>query len=669
VISSSATRAFPARAPYESHRELLLDEIRALRMRLRAVKQHVLASPEVFAPSEWPREQIELEATIDRRIAASDLAHHVPMARLRASFELTASEERILWTLIAHELCSICRGLLRDLNTETLADPTTDTLRRVVYDELGTHASWRELAEDGRLRRLGFIERTDGTASIPLERQTWKASDRVLALVHGDTELDPQLARIASPLGPMISADLAVAGDALEQIRRACTSDGIVIVFGPVGTGRRSCLIDALLAGGRSALLVDGRAIAKERAAAERELRAIRRECVLLGYTPLVSNLDALAGSGEIADRIDLVESELSGLVTATASSRIARSWTRRAHNIELRPLPATRRAELWQRAIPTLAPAAATELATLYPIAPALIHGVGALVSSHARPSKGPITDALRSIVDDRLAGIATRVTVTQTWDDVVLPNDQLAAIAELLARIRERTTVNEKWGFAPTPGGRGVGVAALFSGPPGTGKTMTAGLIARELGLELYQVDISRIASKWIGETEKNLAALFDAADAGNAAILFDEADSLFAKRTDIKTSNDRYANQEVNFLLTRIESFSGIAILTTNHETAIDPAFKRRLAQHVQFPMPEADERKKLWRVMIPKAAPTAGDLRLERLAEHFEMSGGNVRNAAVRAAFLAASERRPIDANHLERAARLEYEAMGKIASRM
>lgn len=166
---------------------------------------------------------------------------------------------------------------------------------------------------------------------------------------------------------------------------------------------------------------------------------------------------------------------------------------------------------------------------------------------------------------------------------------------------------------------------------------------------------------------KTEKNLAALFDAAEAGHAVLLFDEADALFGKRTEVRSSNDRHSNQEVDFLLQRLESFAGIAVLTTNHETAIDDAFRRRLSIHVRFPMPEADERLKLWRAMMPATAPTAGNLGFERLAESFVMSGGYIRNAVLRAAFLAAAEDQSITAGHLRRAAQLEYEAMGKLAT--
>lgn len=257
--------------------------------------------------------------------------------------------------------------------------------------------------------------------------------------------------------------------------------------------------------------------------------------------------------------------------------------------------------------------------------------------------------------------------MSVRQNWSDLVLPEEQLEAITELIARIRQRTRVFEEWALGAKVG-KGLGTSALFSGPPGTGKTMVAALIARELGLELYQVDLAKVVSKWIGESEKNLATLFDAAEAGHAILLFDEADALFGKRTELKSSNDRYANLETNYLLQRLETFSGICILTSNHESNIDPAFQRRFSLHLRFDLPELEERERIWRAVLTagSAAPLAPDLNFASLARRYELSGGSIRNAALRAAFLAADQESAITMAHLERAARLEYEALGKIA---
>ena len=231
------------------------------------------------------------------------------------------------------------------------------------------------------------------------------------------------------------------------------------------------------------------------------------------------------------------------------------------------------------------------------------------------------------------------------------------------MVARVRHRRRVIDEWGFGRKIA-KGLGVASLFSGPPGTGKTMAAGLIAADLGLDLYQIDLSRMVSKYIGETEKNLAKVFDAAEAGHAILLFDEADAMFAKRTDVQSSNDRYANLEINYLLQRMEAFTGITILTTNHDTGIDDAFRRRLAFRIAFPMPEEDERRRLWHAILPPGS-LAGSINVRQLAERFVMSGGYIKNAALRAAYLAANDGGLIEMRHLLKAAIAEYTAMGKV----
>jgi len=247
-----------------------------------------------------------------------------------------------------------------------------------------------------------------------------------------------------------------------------------------------------------------------------------------------------------------------------------------------------------------------------------------------------------------------------------VALPEDILDSLKEFIARVQHRRTVYERWGFdAKMTTSRGL--SALFYGPPGTGKSMVAGLIARELGLELYRVDLARVVSKWIGETEKNLAEIFDAAEDGQVVILFDEADSLFSRRTEVRSSVDRYANMETNYLLQRLDSFEGVCILTTNLEGSIDPAFKRRMSLRLHFPFPDEEMRVRLWAAHVPPETPTLGDFDFAELAHRFPLSGGYIRNSAVRAAFLAAQEQRPLSQSYLIRAIQLEYRELGKLST--
>jgi SpoVK/Ycf46/Vps4 family AAA+-type ATPase len=256
------------------------------------------------------------------------------------------------------------------------------------------------------------------------------------------------------------------------------------------------------------------------------------------------------------------------------------------------------------------------------------------------------------------------TRVTSSHRWEDMVVPVDVYHAMREMIAYVRHAERVYDKWGFG-TRHQTAQGVSALLAGPPGTGKTMCASVMAHELDMELFQVDLSRVVSKWIGETEKNLAKVFDEAQRSNAIILFDEADSLFAKRTEVKSSVDRYANLEVNFLLQRIEAFSGITILTTNFEDTIDTAFKRRLTFRIRFEKPDAEARASLWAKVFPASCHLADDVSFARLGQAFEMSGGNIRNAALRAAFLAASEEHPVDMAACMTAAERECREMGNL----
>ncbi|HEY6034975.1 MAG TPA: ATP-binding protein, partial [Kofleriaceae bacterium] len=311
-------------------------------------------------------------------------------------------------------------------------------------------------------------------------------------------------------------------------------------------------------------------------------------------------------------------------------------------------------------------------QLARRYKIAPGTIHRVVAdararIVRTDASPAQHDaiVDEAARQQLATRIGATAQRVTRLASWDQVSLPDEMLDSIRELIGRARHGRTVFDEWGYDERIA-TARGITALFYGPPGTGKTMVAGLIARELGLELYRVDLAKVMSKWIGETEKHLGELFDAAEDGRIMLLFDEADSLFAKRTEVKSSNDRYANLEVNFLLQRLDAFEGVAVLTTNLDGSIDPAFKRRLSMRMYFPLPDEELRAHLWAAHVTPRIPTAGILDFAALARRFPLSGGYIRNSALRAAFLAAQEGAALTQQHLERAVLLEYRELGKLA---
>jgi len=409
-------------------------------------------------------------------------------------------------------------------------------------------------------------------------------------------------------------------------------------------------------------------------------LVALRREAALRGAIPVIAGIEELmSAEGGKDPRMRLLAQHLNqcdGPVVLVSSWRGADVGAQLpAVRIEW-PIPdVATRGELW-RALAG-AGGGGSELDLLahrFPLgAGAIRRAIASAQVLAGRPpgsrlSPSELQAGIRQNVAEQLGGLAERVVIKQTWNELVLADDVMTRVVGLVGRVRHAHMVYEQWGYrSKMP--RGVGVAALFSGPPGTGKTMVAGLIANELELELYQVDLSKVVSKWIGETEKQLAKVFDAAEAGHVLLLFDEADALFGQRsTEMRGATDRYANLEVNFLLQRIERFNGIVILTTNLDASIDKALKRRLAAHVVFQHPDEDEREQLWtQLLAADGAPLGRDLDARKLSRLYpQMTGANIRNAALAAAFLAAAEGRSrIDQATVMQAARGEYLSMGHV----
>ena len=327
------------------------------------------------------------------------------------------------------------------------------------------------------------------------------------------------------------------------------------------------------------------------------------------------------------------------------------------------RPTPAEQRAA-WQAALGPVADGDTTEVdgvAAQFSLGLPAIRSVAAEAIAappvfRDNPSRAA-WDVCRVLCRTRLDDLAQRIEPAAGWDDLVLPGPQIEAAApRSRSTCASRATVYDAWGFAARSE-RGLGIGALFAGASGTGKTMAAEVLAGELRLDLFRIDLAGVVSKYIGETEKNLRRVFDAAEQSGAILLFDEADALFGKRSEVKDSHDRYANIEVSYLLQRMEAYRGLAILTTNLKNALDPAFLRRIRFVVQFPFPDAAQRAEIWRRVFPAATPTEG-LDIAKLAQ-LNVPGGNIRNIALNAAFLAAHAGEPVRMTHLREAARIEY----------
>jgi hypothetical protein len=444
-----------------------------------------------------------------------------------------------------------------------------------------------------------------------------------------------------------------------------------IVVRGRIGSGRRTLMASLAGVAGRDLAVIDALALPRTADAFVAELARALRRAQLAGLVPCIVHLadvtfDEHAGRDVAAETLRLHPGPIAIVASHDATVPFAAGHIA----IELPMLPETERRDVWARALTEtgLRVADLDVLAARYKIGPGVIRrAVAAASSGIPTEDASPAIEAfIRQTRDTRLGQYARRVERLASWSSVVLPPDILDSLRELIARVRHGKTVFETWGMSRTMA-TSRGLTALFQGQPGTGKTLVAGVIARELGLDLYQVDLSKVMSKWIGETERNLSTIFDAAEDGQVVLLFDEADSLFAKRTEVRSSNDRYANLEVNYLLQRLDSFEGIAVLTTNVGTSIDQAFKRRMSFRLSFPFPDEETREQLWRAHLPPELPIVGPLTLDALARKYQLSGGYIRNACLRAAFLAAQDETPLHQRHLDRAVTLEFAELGKLSN--
>jgi SpoVK/Ycf46/Vps4 family AAA+-type ATPase len=269
----------------------------------------------------------------------------------------------------------------------------------------------------------------------------------------------------------------------------------------------------------------------------------------------------------------------------------------------------------------------------------------------------------ACRMQSKQKLSSLASKVTSRYQWSDIVLPTDSLQQLHEICNAGKNRSHVYEKWGFGNKLS-LGKGLNILFVGPPGTGKTMAAEIVAKDLEIDLYKIDLSQVVSKYIGDTEKNLNRIFQAAEADNTILFFDEADALFGKRTEVKDAHDRFANIETGYLLQKMEDHDGIVILSSNLRNNIDQAFLRRMYAIVEFPFPDEEHRKNIWNGLFPKEVPWDEPLDDIFLAKQFKLSGGHIKNIGVRAAFLAASEGNGITMRHIIVATKREYQKLLK-----
>jgi ATP-dependent 26S proteasome regulatory subunit len=653
----------------------------------------------------WPslaETEREIEA-IEVRMAARGPAECVnptarPVEHLKHCFRLDETQLRLLLAaaapLISVDLSRLYAFAWADF---TLKQPSVGFLAELVAD--GTHNAEslvHEFRDHSPLVRYRLVALRDVQAHgtpTPLLHRAVTVPDRVVSFLQG--VLEPIAARLVdtcelhSPADVLPVDDLVIRETTARNLDLSLKSalespEGRprLLLIGAPGSGRRTALRTALSSYGWGLMTVRLKSLLQEGERLEESLVEIGREA-LLRRCMLFIRGDSVFSDREIVNTLARPVSRALNpfegpiAVAVTKPTPLVHWVVDGLFDVPFKFPTSAQQRTLWSKAIDRAGcrmnddvPAILTQR---FNVTPGTIHHAvneaqtrAALLSNNTRVrlQVEDLTVAIRRRTDHALGAIAEPFGTNLNWDDVILPERILKVLREILTHAKHRETVYDDWGFklkAPY----GHGLSCLFSGVPGTGKTMMAAILAKTLGRECYRVDLSRVVSKWVGETQKNLAVAFDEAERGQVVLLFDEADSLFSKRTKQQSSNDRHANMEINYLLQRMDDYDGTTILTTNNDKGIDEAFKRRLKFKVNFPLPDAELRARLWQTMLPSQARVEDDIEFEYLGREFEMSGGNIRNAVLRAAFYAAEGDGIITHDLLYQAALAEAREMGMV----
>ncbi len=506
--------------------------------------------------------------------------------------------------------------------------------------------------------------------------------EAVVAFLRGEYRPHADLGRHARLTWPQESvADKLLAAEIWPELARIPGLDQppLLVFYGPDQAPQEAAVRLLVAELDRMLLMVDLAAVIQAGLTPSVAVRLALRDARLTGAVPCLENWDACLVDGSLSPDLLLEVCDYPDLVLVVGQAY----W--QARGIERErfllwynfPLPSyTQRSRLWDHFLarssdPVNPSLDLANLAGQFTLTTGQIRDVVLTAGDRAVQRGGEITNedlfiAARSHSNPRLASLARKIVPRYDWSDIILPADQRTILAEIVATVRGRPVVLEQWGV-----GRKLassrGVTVLFAGPPGTGKTMAAEIIARELGLDLYKIDLSTVVSKYIGETEKNLERIFNEAQSSNAILFFDEADAIFGKRSEVKDAHDRYANIEISYLLQRMEGYDGVTILATNLRANLDEAFTRRLQFAVDFPFPDEEDRLRIWKMLFPLEVPAVPDLDFNLLARRFKLAGGNIRNIIVSAAYLAAADGGRVTMQHLLHGTRRELQKMGRLVN--
>ncbi|MFI6324341.1 ATP-binding protein [Nonomuraea sp. NPDC050556] len=646
------------------------------------------------APASAPDGVVETE--IAARVAASaEGGIDLPFDRLCRVFGLCGFERDAVMICLAPEIDRRYDRLYAYLQDDaTRKRPSVDLILRLLCGS--PPSMWQAmplLAPDSTLMRKGILEPVvDGyhpSGSTDVSRFL-RLNDRITRFIHGHATVDDALADAVTVKRPVNCLREAVTESwfrtRLLILARRHFGAPRPLVLGlrdQAGADHSQLAADICAGLGRPLIVVDAAAWIGRGRDALTLLPLAFRECLLHQAAIYVGGIDELTCSDArlgtavltVMSRAAAEYSPLTFLSTEKSAMLPGVPDTLRYHAVEI-PAPDTVVREAAWRAtmrgsLPAADPSWAAQLARAFTLTPHQIAAAAdeaALVADGRRgtPPLGleDLFAACREQGGHQLGDLALKTAPSRTWDDLILPAPQLGQLHELCAQVRHRTLVLEEWGFGRIMSRR-RGVSVLFTGVPGTGKTMAAEVVAGELGVDLFTVDLSAVVSKYIGETEKNLATVFRAAESSNAILFFDEADALFGKRTEVADAHDRYANIETSYLLQKMEQHDGVVILATNLRENMDEAFARRLRLVIEFPFPDEVSRALIWRAHLPPEARISPEVDLGMLASLYPLSGAGIRNAVLTAAFAAAEDVRDIELRHVRHGVRREYEKLGKL----
>lgn len=620
-----------------------------------------------FQSAEIPPQDDSLRQTL--QIAAGQLATPAALETLCSLFGLTAFERDLLLLCAGLELDSAFPSLCATAQGDPRRNYATFSLALAALP----NAHWSALLPEAPLRRWRLIEVGSGDimALSPL-----RIDERILHYLTGLNYLDDRLQGLLSAVSPareLPASHQQIANRIVQCWKHHPPSEWTAIQLSGEEDDKASIAASACNQIGLGVLAIRATDIPASIAEQEALNRLAQREAILTNSALLLDFTGTDTAETNRAIRL-LERIQVPLIVISRDPISSDRSLLRFQVN---KPSMAEQRM-LWHKELGSIAVSLNGQIESLimqFNLSPQHIHAAcleskleNELVTSDFQDSETSRSNFLDQLwyscrvqARSRLNDLAQRIESPATWNDLILPELQLKTLRQIAAHVRQRSTVYETWGFSKQ-GARGLGISALFAGTSGTGKTMAAEVLAHELKLDLYRIDLSSVVSKYIGETEKNLRRVFDAAETGGAILLFDEADALFGKRSEVKDSHDRYANIEVSYLLQRMEAYRGLAILTTNLKNALDTAFLRRLRFVVQFPFPDAAQRTEIWKRIFPGNTPTQ-DLDWQKLGR-LNVAGGNIRNIALNAAFLAADAHEPVQMKHLLQAAQIEYSKLEK-----